>query len=133
MPRWVWPIAAAIGVAGVAIALAIVVTSGDNPNTSDEPPPPKTFQLVATLSAPECGGGYNIENAAVDIRDQNDKLIGAASTGIDEAGPGCKVSFAVAVPKASFYQIKIGTHSGPSYSFDELQSMNFHVDLSLGD
>jgi hypothetical protein len=40
-----------------------------------------TFKV--SLTATECGGGYDIENAAVEIRDEKDKLIGAGTTAFD--------------------------------------------------
>jgi hypothetical protein len=79
--------------------------------------------LTGTITAPECGGGYEIENANVDVRDQNDTLIGATTTGLDQGtGSGCTTSFSLQVPKATFYQAKIGTLGGPSYTFAELQA-----------
>ena len=34
-------------------------------------------------------------------------------------------------PRRTFYQITVGTHGGPSYSFEEMQSTGFNVQLSL--
>ncbi|HYZ12202.1 MAG TPA: hypothetical protein VFA08_01145 [Actinomycetota bacterium] len=89
--------------------------------------------ITGTLSAPECGGGYDIENASVHIRDESDKLIGSSSTGFDTtSGAGCEVAFTVRdVPRASFYQIRIGTHDGPSYSHSEMRSANWDLELAL--
>lgn len=49
----------------------------------------------------------------------------------DHAYHLCRTEFRVSVPLAAFYQIKIGTHDGAPYSFDQLQSMGWHLDLSL--
>jgi hypothetical protein len=44
------------------------------------------------------------------------------------------VSFTVAdLDKARFYQVKIGTHGGPSYTYDEVKAMDWSLALSLGD
>jgi hypothetical protein len=43
----------------------------------------------------------------------------------------CTATFSAKVPAAQFYQIKIGTHDAPTYSFDELRAKNFSVELSL--
>lgn len=122
-------------IAGLAVlALAAVggfLLLGDD-NPSDEPRPRKLFNLQGSLSAPECGGGYAIEFASVEIRDQQDRLIGSTTTGGDSGGGGsCSVDFETEVPKATFYQITIGSHGGPSYSFEEMQDMGFTVVLSL--
>jgi hypothetical protein len=46
-------------------------------------------------------------------------LIGSTTTGFDDRDAAqCSVTFTVDVPKAD-YQFKIGTHAGPSYSFDD--------------
>jgi hypothetical protein len=133
IPKAVWLVVGAVLVAGIAVAGAIILTSrGGGESTSDEPPPKRVYKIAGTLSAPECGGGYDIENSSVQIRDQNDKLIGSASTGLDEDYTiGCSVSFEIEVPKAAFYQTTIGTHGGPSYSFAEMGANNWKLELSL--
>jgi hypothetical protein len=114
------------------LALGGFLLLGDD-NPSDEPRPNKLFNLHGTLSASECGGGFDIEFASVDVRDQQDRLIGSTTTSADNTSGGaqCKVSFETKVPKATFYQITIGSHGGPSYSFEEMQAMGFNVELSL--
>jgi hypothetical protein len=90
--------------------------------------------ITGTLSAPQCGGGYDIINANVEVRNENDTLIGSATT-VKKADVGgqCTVGFTIPeVPQAKFYSIKIGSHSGPNYSFDQMQQNNWTVDLSLG-
>jgi hypothetical protein len=89
--------------------------------------------IKGSLEAPECGGGYDIEGAAVEVRDEKDKLIGAATTSFDQSSDaGCRVTFTVAdTPKASFYQVTIGTHGGPSYSYNEMKANDWTVSLSL--
>jgi hypothetical protein len=115
----------------VLIAVGGILLLGDD-NPSDEPRPKRLFSLTGTLTAPECGGGYDLEFASVEIRDQQDRLIGSTSTSGDSGGSGsCSVDFEVEVPKATFYQITVGTHGGPSYSFEEMQANNFFVELSL--
>jgi hypothetical protein len=124
-----WIIAVLAVLALVAIG-GVLLLGDDNP--SDEPRPRELFNLKGSLSAPECGGGYAIEFASVEIRDQQDRLIGSTTTSGDSGGGGsCAVDFATEVPKATFYQITIGTHGGPSYSFEEMQNMDFTVALSL--
>jgi hypothetical protein len=71
---------------------------------------PKHHTIDGSLSAPECGGGYEIVNANVEVRDQDNKLIGSTTTGFDDRDAAqCSVTFTVDVPKADYYQIKIGT------------------------
>lgn len=121
-----------VGLIAIAIVGAIVWSS-NNAKTSDEPAPRDTYPMKGTLAAPECGGGYDIEFVSVEVRDQNDKLIGSGTTGVDETvGSGCEVSWEVEVPKATFYQVTVGTHGGPSYSFDEMEAIDWNLDLTLG-
>ncbi len=123
-------IASALVAAG-AIAWAILAAA-DKSKSSAEPEPNTTFTIDGTLTASECGGGYEIEFASVEVRDQNDKLIGSSTTSGDESSRlGCVVTFEVEVPKASFYQVQIGTHGGPSYSFKEMEAVDWQMDLSL--
>lgn len=91
--------------------------------------------ITGKLLAPECGGGYNVENAPVEVRNEKDELIGAGTTSSDVGtGPACLVEFSVSdVPSASFYQITIGTHRGPSYSRSKMQALDWHLELSLGE
>jgi hypothetical protein len=50
---------------------------------------------------------------------------------LQASDPGCTVLFAIVVPLAACYQVRIGTHDGRAFSFDELQALNFSLDLSL--
>jgi len=82
-----------------------------------------------------CGGGYDVEHASVDVRDQGDHLIGAATTGSNVSTDDliCTVHFTVEnLPDVKFYQITIGSHEGPAYSLEEMERMDWKVDLSLG-
>jgi hypothetical protein len=57
---------------------------------------------------------------------------GAATSFDSGSGPGCTVNFRVTdVPKASFYQITIGTHGGPSYIYSDMMAAGWNLDLSL--
>jgi hypothetical protein len=94
---------------------------------------PKHYTINGSLTAPECGGGYEMENASAEVRDQDNKLIGSTTTGLDDRGAAqCTVTFVVDVPKADYYQLKVGTHGAPSYSFAEMRSMDWQLNLSLG-
>jgi hypothetical protein len=128
-PPYVVPLAV-LGVAIIGLLLWLVLSNRGGPTG----PLAEKHDIRGTLTAPECGGGYEIENASVEVRDEDDKLIGSATTGSDiGTGGDCKVEFTVAdVPKASFYQVKIGTHGGPSYSYSEMKSRDWSFDLSLG-
>jgi hypothetical protein len=118
----------ALAVAIIGLLLWLVLSSRGSPGPLSE-----KHTIVGALEAPECGGGYDIENAGVEIRNETDKLIGSTTTSSDVGENGCKVTFTVDdVPKASFYQIQIGTHGGPSYTYEEMKSRGWQVDLSLG-
>jgi hypothetical protein len=98
--------------------------------------PVPTFTLMGTLQAPVCGSGYNIEYANVIVRDENNTVIGNATTSANvnsaDTSKPCVVQFVVPnLRKAERYQIRIGTHDGPTYTFDELQSRNWTIQLYL--
>jgi hypothetical protein len=119
------------GVAVVVITLLGWLVLSSRGGTAG--PLAETHTITGTLTASECDGGYNIANAAVEIRDEKDKLIGAGTTsGNTSVGILCSVTWSIPdVAKASFYQVTIGTHGGPSYSYAELKSDNWTLDLSL--
>jgi hypothetical protein len=90
--------------------------------------------ITGSLSATECGGGFDIANASVEIRDETDKLIGAGTTtgNQTQGAVGCVVNFSIPdVPKAQFYQVTIGSHGGPTYSYGEMKAAGWNLDLTL--
>ena len=89
------------------------------------------YMLTGELEADCCGGGYDIKNASVEIRDEDDELIGSTTTGGNIANVGCRVEWQAEVPEANFYQVKIGTQDGHNYSFEELEASDFHLELML--
>jgi hypothetical protein len=96
------------------------------------------LDLTGYAAAPECGGGYEIENANVEVLNQANEIVGAATTTSDLlAGGGnalCLVSFSVSdVTEADFLKLRIGTHDGPVYQADQLEASGWTVDLTLGD
>lgn len=118
----------AYGVAGVIALIVVLVFKFSIFGGS------ATHQLTGILTAPECGDGYDVENASVEITDETGALIAATSTGFDAAAGGnCYVTWSAEVPDAEFYQLEVGTHGAPSYSFEEMERMNWTVRLSLGD
>jgi len=163
---------------GKAPASNTVKAAAASPTPSPTPPP--SYQIAALLTATKCGGGFNVTNASVVVRDEHDTVIGAATTGENVAPrptppPGalllyevngdpltrfrtdddraqvvrltsqdyaaiavwvaavqlCQVKFFVNVPKAAFYQMTIGTHKSPTYSFDEMLAQGFRQELTL--
>lgn len=44
----------------------------------------------------------------------------------------CHASFTTTVPRAAFYQFRVGTHDGPTYSFDDLERQDWNMQLTLG-
>lgn len=115
-------------------------------------PEPERFVLDGHLTAPACGGGYAIEGSGVVVRNEQNEVIGSAKTELrvntadataeakarsegtfrqDSRRWECEVSYSVTLPRAKFYIVKIGSHDGPAYSFDELASRNWRIDSTL--
>lgn len=80
--------------------------------------------------------------ADVELRNAGGEIIGSATTSEDRAtdlpgnvsdnDPTRRVEFTIdEVPDSTFYELKIGTHDGPTYSKDELEAQDWHVELSL--
>jgi hypothetical protein len=127
-------IAGVLVVGGIIAAIASGLDETDGGSGSSEPvETPEGNTLTGSLEAPECGGGYDITFATVEVRDESNKLIGSSTTGVDTlAGTGCVVEFTIqGLPEADFYQIEIGTHGGPSYTFEELETANWDIELTL--
>lgn len=93
--------------------------------------------ITGTITAPDCSGGYNLENANVELKNESGELIGSASTGTNKntgnnPDADCVVNFTIPdVPTAKFYQFHIGTHGAPSYSFAQMDAQSWHVDFTL--
>jgi hypothetical protein len=119
----------AVLVIAVGVVVALTLLGGSDSAVQL----PARHDVTGTLTASECGGGYDIEFASVSVRNEADKLIGSGSTGGDESTiGGCEVTFTIEdVPRADFYQVEIGTHGGPSYSYAEMQQANWDLQLSL--
>lgn len=90
-------------------------------------------------------GGYDDFGAGmnVTVRSQNDTVIGSSSTrhltatdpGAEEAQDAefsCTVAFSVEVEESDFYLIDVGRRGQLSYSFEELESADWSVALTLG-
>jgi hypothetical protein len=98
---------------------------------------PITHTLAGRLVAPECAGGYDVEQAQIVLHNETNDIIGTATTSQDLlatriSGP-CVVTFLILkVPVAKFYTLEVGTHAGPAWSYRELAQENFDADLTLG-
>lgn len=83
-------------------------------------------------------GGYSdiSVGAGVVVRDENDTIIATGSLDfpVSPMAGNCTFPFRVDnLPRADFYTIEV-THRGPiTYSFDELESYDWFLSLSLGD
>jgi len=92
------------------------------------------YRLVGELTAPDCAGGYDIEGAQVTVRDEKNAVIGTATTSQDvsDTAAHCTVYFRDGLPKAKFYQVTIGTHGAPIYTFSQLTARHWRIFLVLG-
>ena len=151
--RWIMLATVALLLVG---GLAAVIRSGSG---SNEPAAPKgnvlvgTVDLVASINYNLSGGsptwcssktygsgsGYSDlkEGAQVLVLDGAGTTIGTGTLGAGHRAPDstskCTFDFAVAgVPKADFYSVKVSHRGGPTYSFADLQSRGWKVDLTIG-
>lgn len=138
--RWWIPVAIVVAVAAAASGIYVI---GSSTGSAGGPSIPKAnssatsvHTITGVLAANECGGFTQIANATVEVTNESGTIIGSATTGGDmgiHAGYACSVDFSVTgVPYATFYQVKVGIHQGPSYSYSEMQSNGWTIDLSLG-
>jgi hypothetical protein len=127
-------------IAGVVVVGGIIAVIPRGPDETDggsgssaSVETPEGNTLTGSFKAPECGGGYDIKFAPVEVRDEGDKLIGSSTTRFDTfVGARCVVTFTIQrLPEADFYQIEIGTHGGPSYTFQELEAANWDIEVTL--
>ncbi len=101
-----------------------------------------TFTMQGSLtSTTSFCWDLGVDNASLVVRGETNQVIGAGATLANLANLDhlhgfndvlCRVKFSVTLPRASMYQTQIGTHGGPTYSFDELQARHWTVALSLG-
>lgn len=93
------------------------------------------YAIHGQLTAPVCDAGYDIEQANVVVRNQNNKVVGVATTSMNRNAShplaDCKVVWTVHVPKAQMYQMEIGSHGAPVYSFGQMQHHHWQVKLTL--
>jgi hypothetical protein len=116
------------------VAILVLAACG-----SDPPAPEPTHLLHGTLQAPACGDGYDILNANVTLRDDENHVIGTATTVLVDRELGfagmvesCTSEFSIDdVPERDFYQMKIGTHDGPTYTLAEMKAQDWDISLSL--
>ena len=80
-------------------------------------------------------GGYSDirEGLQVVVRDSSSKILASTSLVFDSASFACRLKWrADNVPKSDFYSIEIGSRGELIYSHEELESLRFHSDSSLG-
>lgn len=114
------------------VALSLLLATGCSDAGAEA-----STDMRGRLVAPECGGGYDVEQSQILLRNQDNKIIGAGNSSENLLGsmPGvCVVSFKIPdVPDAEFYTIEVGTHSGPAWSRSDLEKQDFKPALTLGD
>jgi hypothetical protein len=70
----------------------------------------------------------------VTVKDANDTTIGDGALSEGSAlADGCSFDFKVSnLPRTTFYKVKVGNRGEQNYSFDEMKSAGWSVNLSLG-
>lgn len=83
-------------------------------------------------------GGYSDvrQDAQVLVVDGAGATIATGSLGEGRLTNGkvaCTFAFSISgVPKADFYQVKVNHRGGPTYSFTDMETNGWHVELTLG-
>ena len=78
------------------------------------------------------GGFDDIERGAqVVVSNGNGQTIGTTTLGYGELDVGCRFVFTVEVPRSDFYAFTIGQRGGPTFSFEELEQLDWEVPLTL--
>jgi hypothetical protein len=145
-----WIVLATIGLL-LIFGLVAIVRSGGSTDTPPAAPESRTIAGAVDLNASvgrataaagsPCTGtsGYNDvrEGAQVLVVDEANKTIATASLSAGsfqpQRGALCTFTFSVPnVPRASFYQVKVNQRGGPTYSFAEMETRGWRVDLTLG-
>jgi hypothetical protein len=102
------------------------------------------FAFSGEIASPgSCGGATTGFSAQMLAKDGS--VIAQGPFAQHPAGSGCKITFGFELPKADSYQFALGlsdqvaavagTHSilGPTYTFEELKGMDFHLTLGPTD
>lgn len=128
--------------ATIAALTAITPSPTASPTPLPTPAPtPESFVLLGTISTVKgCDEVRIFTGTNVTVTNETGAIIGATVTmgqhdeRINSGGimlTTCNVSFSTMVPRAQFYHVKIGTHDGPSYTFDQMQQMGWMIALYL--
>lgn len=120
--------------AAVALLALLIAACGQisAASPSGTTPTPSKVAIKGEITAPTCYRGYNLVGASVQIRDEKNELIGTGSTSAAMNSARCVASFEVDVPtSAKFYQVTVGSHTGPPYSQEKLQSQDWHMAMSM--
>jgi hypothetical protein len=72
-------------------------------------------------------GCVDLGGSVAAVLDASGEWIGTAVT---EHVDDCGLTFAIEVPRAARYKIMVGSFDGPTYSFDELEGLDFRIQLS---
>jgi len=99
------------------------------------PTTPPVYTLTGTVTTPTCGNPYALLHTDVTIRNEVNTLIGDVTmdlpAGASEDDSPCRVVFRANVPRAQLYELAVGSLVVPSYSFEQLEAMRWHLDLAF--
>jgi hypothetical protein len=101
----------------------------------------RTYALASTndKGAADNGGCIDLERVKVSIRDGSDKQIATAATSTarsgdasgTDTGRSCTVTFAAEIPRSLLYKFFVGETPGPTYTFEQLRTRDFGVEMTL--
>lgn len=81
-------------------------------------------------------GGYSDIRSGNDVlvKDETGTIIGTGRTEVETAGVRrCVYAFEViGLPEAKFYDVTVGRREGPTWSLADMESMNWHIALTIG-
>jgi hypothetical protein len=139
--RW-WVLAGLVlVVAGAGIGIGLSLGTGSSTETVHGQLQLTDFNLGSSSGPCSGSGGYSdlTQGAQILVENGAGATIATGTLGAgnhpaaDPQGIFCDFPFTVSVPaNATFYQFKIGTRGGPSYSLDQMKQMNWNVGLAIG-
>lgn len=141
------PSTLSIAILALLVALLIAACGDDDApsaptSTATAFAMPEAYRIGGSVQRPALSIGTPCFTGAEQVIVVNEAgvTIGTGTTAIVSSTPvptdrfggaACMRSYDVAVPRATFYKVNIGTHPGPTVSFAEISGKGWRLDLEI--